>query len=225
MAASFAKFWPSEIGLTIYAQDFTAENTVDLYQEAPWLAPWKAQRSPEDRGKHLIPRQRFKRDAVRFSHKVAALGAGLEAADCDVLIWLDADVLTYAPVTVDWLDSLFPPPAPMAWLDRTKKYAETSFMMFRLPDGGDVIRRVVAMYQGETVFGLAETHDGFVFQHVVDTGEIGAHSLSGEGRKWHNAFVNSPLATRMDHLKRRKGEDRTPRDVRVEPGGGRYWNG
>lgn len=231
MAKTFARFWAREVQLTVYAEGFSGEpngevHFVDLGQAAPWLAPWKAERTPEQRGM-TKDGYRYRWDAVRFSHKIAALSAAMDSR-CDVLIWLDSDIVTHAPATVEWLDSLFPADATMAWLDRIRTYPECGFMMFRLPQAAALINAIVAMYLTGAVFKLQEWHDSFVIHQVakgaVAQGEIKVASLSGEGRAHHHVFASSPLSCKMDHLKGgRKLIGRTPKHERYFKDNLPYW--
>jgi hypothetical protein len=234
MAETFRRHWSSEVQLRLYGEGFVypvsnGVEFVDLDEAASWLADFKAS--------HRDPRYNggqngmdYRRDAVRFAHKVAAIGAAAEA-DCDVLIWIDADVVTHAPVTVEWLDSLFPEPATVGWLDRIGTYPECGFLMLRMPAAREVIDNIVMMYRTGALFQLPEWHDSYVIQHVVTAmlqrGKAKVHSLSGpEGRKnIGHPWVSSPLAACMDHLKgtQRKQRGRSlPADLkhaRPEP----YW--
>lgn len=231
MATTFERHWPADVELTIYAEGFDGDRNgrvrfVDLDQAAPWLKPWKAKRTPDQRG--MTPRgYKFRWDAVKFAHKVAALGAAAEL-EADVLIWLDADIVTHAPVTVEWLDSLFPASADLAWLDRARVYPECGFLMFRLPACGRVIRQIVTTYQTGEIFKLREWHDSYVIETIVKAaeamGEIRVASLSGEGRAHHHVLPNSPVSACLDHLKgNRKTMGRTPKHERRVAGGGAYW--
>ena len=231
MAATFVRHWPREVRLTVYAEGFDggAEEqfeTIPLAAAAPWLAPWKVARSPAQCG--LTPTgYAFRRDAVRFAHKIAAIGAAATELE-SVLIWLDADIVAHAPVTLDWLEALLPADADMGWLDRDHVYPECGFLMFRLPQAGKIIRQIVTAYQTGQIFKLREWHDSYVIETIVKAaetaGDLHVASLSGEGRAHHHVLANSPLAERLDHLKgKRKAIGRTPRHERCVAGGGAYW--
>ena len=232
MATTFCRHWP-EVRLRVYAEGFATEQNgrvefVDLDSAAPWLAPWKESCGPSARG--ITPEgYRFRWDCVKFAHKIAAIGAAADEFDEGVLIWMDADIVTHSPVSMTWLEGLFPEPADIAWLDRIGVYPECGFMMFRLPSALQVIRDLVFVYRGGQVFEFAETHDSFVIQRIVNSavasGEIIVCSLSGEGRRHHHVLANSPLGTRLDHLKgKRKAMGRTPKHERRVAGGGAYWS-
>lgn len=233
MARTFCRHWPAAVPLWVYTEDFDPDGKlpvgrfIDLDIAAPWLAPWKAERTPAQRG-IVNGKYNFRLDAVRFAHKVAAIGAAV-LEDIDILIWMDADIVTHAPVTVGWLNNLFPPSKAVAWLDRERKYPECGFLMFRLPDARAVIDEIITMYRDGGIFQLPQTHDSYVIQHVVESavkrGDIKVTSLSGEARSCGHPFVASPLGSRMDHLKgtRRKEAGRSFRTDSPFPRREPYW--
>ena len=196
-----------------------------------WMGEFKDRhRGNLRRNGHTGTRYDFRYDAVKFAHKVAALtDAGLRL-NKGVLIWLDADTFTHAEVTTRWLETLFPEPSYVAWLDRENCYPECGFIMLRCGHRSHLsaMEKYRDLYLSDNVFGLRETHDSFVFQQLIESmvrrGEIEAPvSLSGD-RRWSHPFVNGPLGACMDHMKgdrKRKGrshkwDTRVPRE---EP----YW--
>jgi hypothetical protein len=232
MVDSFDRFWPEQVGLLVYAEGLSPERRprvtfIDLDAAAPWLKPWKSERTDAQRG--ITPKgYRYRWDAVRFAHKIAALDAAATACDCGLLVWIDSDVMTHAAIASEWLEGLLPQDADLGWLDRARMYPETGFMLFRLPETRVLIQRLADLYATGAIFGLPEWHDAVVIQHAVNEavagGEVMVASLSGRGREHHNVFANSPLAERLDHLKgARKANGRTPPHERVVDGGGKYW--
>jgi hypothetical protein len=243
MAVSFAAHWPAEVTLEIYSEGFTvdvqAPNVIE--RELPgWHVDWKARHATNDDAHGRDARrfgridqrkgkkQSYRRDCVRFSHKVAALtDAALNpvivnrAGPPGWLVMIDADTLTHAPVTIEWLRSLVPVPGHyMAWLDRRAWYPECGFVMFdeRHPAHAEFMARLCAIYSSDAVFTLPETHDSYVLQHMVGLAvAAGTFSqpfgLSGrEGRQSSHPFVHSRLAERLDHAKGKfKFAGRTPR--------------
>ena len=230
MSETFDRHWPKEVGLIIYGEGFQIEDywhpSGQLEQAAPWLPLFKQlYRDPQFNGG---PNRRdYRRDAVRFAHKVAAIGAAAETADCDVLIWCDADTVTHEPVTVAWLDSLFPKSADLAWLDRERAYPECGFLMFRMPAARGLIGDVVRAYREGKIFKMPETHDSYVWQHYVGRMGIKTHSLSGTEGSRHTGhpWISSELASRMDHLKgeKRKANGRSLKSDLRTPRPEPYW--
>jgi hypothetical protein len=241
MAQTYLEYWPAKVPLWIYAEGFDPSSEVpnacciDLEKTVPWQPLFeRLYRGQQYNGG--VDRRDYRRDAVRFSHKVATLGAATEILGAayvepyvsdDVLIWIDADVITHAPVTVDWLEGLFPEPATIAWVDRDRCYPECGFMMFRLPRAQKLIRRVVNAYRSGSIFQLPEWHDSYVIEHYVRSLRVPTHSLSGpEGRRhMGHPFINGPLAACLDHLKgetRRARGKSLPTDL-MKPRSEPYW--
>ncbi len=222
MAKNFIERWPAEASLTIYAEGFRPDvDGVTVKQLPAWLSEFKKENgaTPSRNGRHY-GRYSFKFDAVKFSHKVAALtDFGLTLND-GVMIWMDADTLTHANVTAPWLANLFPEKVTgyMAWLDRSNNAPECGFVMFRCGHGHHrkFMERFRDVYASGEVFKMAETHDSFVLQQLamqaVREGKFPApHSLSGNARNWHHPFVAGPLGERLDHMKGdRKIQGRSP---------------
>lgn len=232
MVATFCRHWPSDVPLSVYAEGFTGEGNgrvafVDFHEACPWFGPWAADQGPGARG--ITPQgYRFRWDAVKFAHKPAAIAAAAKICEADVLIWLDADIITHSLVTLGWLESLLPADADMAWLDRSRWYPECGFLMFRLPGSARLIKTIRRNYKNGLIFNLPETHDSYVIQSIAraaeERGEIKIASLSGKGRNHHHVLVNSPLSVCFDHLKgARKKLGRTPAEERVVGEPHDYW--
>jgi hypothetical protein len=232
MAQSFDQFWPADIPLYLYAEDFEPDHARPLVRRLPtWFSEFKARHAQDPCAHGVVDgRYDFLRDCVRFAHKVAAVtDAGLRL-DTDVLIWADADIVTHAPVSADWLTTLFPPGPHIAWLDRKHLYPECGFYLLRCshPMHREVMKRWQHLYEADAVLALAETHDCYSLQQVVREAEreglLTTHSLSGAGWEHGHPLINSPLGARFDHLKGpRKALGRSqPTDLitpRLEP----YW--
>jgi hypothetical protein len=233
MAESFSFYWPPAIQLTVYTEGFAGDleranvRFEELDLAAPWLGPWQRRYAPIQVarvGSGKSYDMRF--DAIRFSYKVAAIGAADRSAG--VLIWIDADTVTHATITLSWLARLFPS-GDLAWLEREAIYPECGFMMFRLPGAEDVIRDLLNLYQSGRLFALPQWHDSYAIETIASLhaagGKLKIWSLSGAARKHAHVFANSELSTRMDHFKGpRKAAGRTPKGERVaRRDGGRYW--
>lgn len=170
-----------------------------LYENSNWLLDFK------NRNKHR-PTHNYRFDAVRFAHKVAAIELAYEHGDADVLIWIDADCYTHAPVDNLWLQSLIGH-SDLAILNRDKKYTETGFMMFRrCQDINALIAGMVSYYETDRIFQLKEWHDCWVLDTVRKSLEIDTASLSGDASDTGHPLVNGPLGARLDHLKGKRKE-------------------
>lgn len=217
---TFRKHWPESVPLLQY-------DDAALEERSSWLPAFKQRH----RGR---PTVNFKFDAVRFAHKIAAIELAAKGAiesGAGVLIWMDADCITHAPVTTIWLTHLLGE-GDFAYLSRApRKYPECGFMMFRLDERGlAFIRAIVREYETDGLFAMAEWHDSWVIDIVRERfermGKLRCVSLSGAGSRTPHPLVNGPLGAKLDHLKgSRKSEGRSREaDLRVrraEP----YWTG
>lgn len=234
MLESFRAQWPADIEIVIYAEGFDPpEQPGVMVRRLPaWLDEFKKRHANNIRpnGQTLSRRYDYRFDAVKFSHKVAALTEeGMRQSE-GILIWLDADTFTHAPVTKEWLHRLFPAPSYVAWLDRENCYPECGFVMFRCDHRShrDAMEAYRALYVTDALFRYAEWHDSYIFQQLilgmVRDGSIEPPvSLSGD-RRWSHPFVNGPLGACMDHMKgdrksRGRSDRRDMRFQRPEP----YW--
>lgn len=202
---SFQEFW--DIPLRVYRD-------ADL---DGWLPAFK------ERHKHL-PTDNYRKDAVRFAHKVAAIEKAFYVGIADVMIWMDADCVTHAPVEQEWLESLIGD-ADFGYLRRSKKYPECGFMMIRRnPQGAALVNGVVDLYTSDALFGLREWHDSYAIEHVRSSLSIKCASLSGDAEGTGHPLVNGPLGTRLDHLKgTRKAEGRSRSSDLVRPRTEAWW--
>lgn len=204
MMETFHLHWPAEVELRVYSEGW--EGDVDLLDASPWLSDFKARHKDK-------PTRDYRMDAVRFSHKVAAV-CHAAREDVDVLIWLDGDVVTHAPVTVKDLESLAPKGGEwIAWLDRHKSYPECGLYMLNCRHASHLamIDAFESMYTDGHLFGLSEWHDSYVLEQVVRSASMTTKSLSGPGRFTNHPMINGPLGTWFDHCKgRRKQAGRSP---------------
>jgi hypothetical protein len=232
MAESFDQFWPTNIPLYLYAEDFQPDHDRPIRRTLPiWLAEFKARHAEHPYAHGMIDgKYDFRFDCVRFAHKVAAVTDAASKLDTDVVIWADADIVTHAPVNTRWLKSLFPPGPYIAWLDRYRHYPECGFYMLRTthPAHRTTMARWQHLYESDAVFGLVQTHDSYVLQQVIREAEreglVTAHSLSGEAHQHRHPLINGPLGKCLDHLKgRRKVLGRSPSTDLMTPRLEEYW--
>lgn len=228
MIATFLDNWPGDVPLTVYTEGWGPRDCPimgyafrDLMQMSPWLADFKERHKDKPTG-------HFRKDAVRFAHKVAALTHAASVFTGDVLIWLDGDIVTHSPVPRKVLEELAPKGDEwIAWLDREGLYPECGWYALncRHPEHGAMVSAFAAMYADGHLFALPEWHDSYVLEHVVKTAGIAAKSLSGDGRKTSHPLVNSPVLSRyFDHTKGpRKLTGRTPAKERKIRDGHGYW--
>lgn len=224
MVWTFEEYWPAEVDLRIYSEGWDAPieraEVVDLLAASDWLADFKERH----RGRRFSG---YRHDAVRFSHKIAALLHADETTRADFLVWIDGDVSTHQPITLADLERLAPGPDTwIAWLDRQGTYPECGFYIVnrRHQMHAEAMTELRRMYADDGLFALAEFHDSFVLQCVVDGLGLPWASLSGRGRATGHPMINGPLGAWLDHAKGgRKRTGRSPRRDLVVPRTEPHW--
>ena len=210
---TFERHW-SSVPLMTYTDE-------ELEDQSSWLAAFKKRHAHR-------PTDDYRMDAVRFSHKVAAIDLAAQRSTADVLIWIDADCITHSPVTPAWLERLLRD-GDFAYLRRATKYPECGFMMFRRNARGlRLIAEIALQYRADRLFELPEWHDSYVIDVVrakrEAIGMLRTVSLSGSGERTHHPLINGPLGEKLDHLKgpRKQAGKSYARDLKVRRGEG-YW--
>lgn len=230
MMDTFLHHWSCGVHLHVYYEGWNPFDEVQdelivykhLVTESDWLRYFK------HRHRALRDDNGYRMDAVRFSHKIAALLHAAQDKTIDYLIWLDGDIITHTDFDAEHLDSILPKEASIAWLDRTRYYPECGFYILNMHHMGTLylLNMLKRMYAEDQLFALKEWHDSYVLQQCVIELGTPAVSLSGDGIRTHHPLVNGPLGQWFDHLKgKRKAIGKTPKiDVLVqrnEP----YWRG
>ena len=190
-----------------------------LEDASEWLAEFKHRH--RDR-----PTNNYRFDAVRFAHKVAAMELAFRVGDGDVLVWIDADCVTHAPVDSEWLAGLLGA-ADFGYLRRANKYPECGFMLIRRNDAGaKLVQELVRLYRTDALFELEEWHDSWAIEQVRRRIDVACSSLSGDAEATGHPLVNGPLGARLDHLKgKRKAAGKSLRsDIKTNRTED-YWHG
>lgn len=236
MVETFIDFWPDEIGLLLYVEGFEvppeilASGRVSVRGLPEWQREFVVRHLANlpAHGRRVGGGYNYKFDAVRFSYKTGAVIDAASYPMSDVLIWLDADSLTHAPVPLSFIKSLLPPESEMAWLDRATMYPECGFYMLDLRSSRiqNLVQTWKGLYTSDRVFTMEEWHDSHVLMVLVQRAGLRTASLSGEARTHSHPLINGPLGAYMDHLKgprKELGKSR-PGDLRKQREED-YWRG
>ncbi len=231
MVETFARFWPADVHLLVYTEGFECPlmRNVRGLEFPQWFVEWKKRHALNPDAHGLDYRRNrpgkpydFRRDCVKFAHKIAAITTAALYAEYDLMVWMDADTLTHRHVDETWLRSLmFDGQAEpyMAWLDRRRLYPECGFLLFNCRHRAHrpFMTALRDLYESDRVFDLSETHDSYVLQQLVRQWAANDQmpepvSLSGAAAASHHPFPLSELGSRLDHAKGpRKKYGRTPR--------------
>lgn len=185
MLQNFCAYWPKEIPILVQLDgDLLAPDVQRLLRDGDGL---KCGREKDHAG--FVARnagkddpQDYRKQAVRFCHKVFALKYSLEAVQRAkaggagdaprYLIWLDADVLTTRAVTVADIEKCLPKEGDaVSYMGRKDwPHSECGWLAFDLDNGGaEVIDKMVSVYTTDILFKAEQWHDSWIFDMVTGT--------------------------------------------------------
>jgi hypothetical protein len=201
---SFEANWPKDVQLHVYAENcqprVSRSRVWDLHHECPKLVEFK-----EAHGHRAT--DNFRKDAVRFAHKVFAVLHAGRNLKVDRLFWIDADTYTFAPIPIAFLESCLEDGYYTSCLLRKKIYTECSFVGYapQHPYHFKFLNAWERYYTQGEVFKLDQWHDCETYDKVrrefEQKGWIMTQNLSGKFTDTTHPFVNCVLGQYMDHLK------------------------
>jgi hypothetical protein len=216
---SIFKNWPKEVKKIFYPDDLQqqihADNTtyLNLKNNQPELQEFIDRNKNNDLIKEKMEnpmRSAFEYDAIRFSYKVFCMLDAAEKCNTDVLIFIDADTVTYKKVPLEWLEHIAPEDKFTTFLGRPKKgFSETGFITFNLalPESQKFFARWREYYKQDLWKNLKGFTDSFTYDAArIDSTDRSLDNDLNDGRYLgyrgsKHPFVNSELGDYMDHLK------------------------
>ncbi len=211
MAETFDRYWPQDVQLHFYAEDFEPDVlseriiTHDLLAVSPELVAFKQRHANNPKIRRAMTKTHwqmrgdwrklkfkirrktnigYRWDAVRFSHKTFAIFHAAEHCTADVLFWLDADIRFFADLSHDFFEELMPADCMLSYLARPK-FSECGFVGYNL--GHPAIRQFLTefkeLYTEDTLFKEKQWHDSYLFDVVRQRFEKQGHKTHdiGEG--------------------------------------------
>lgn len=145
-------------------------------------------------------------NAQKFAVKPFVWHDAAERLERGILVWLDGDTVTTAPVPPTLIEnSLWP--YDVAYLGRKMMHPETGFVVFRLPAAMKLLTWMREAYRS----GLyREWSDGWTDCHAmraglkacdVDAIDLTSYRHAGEWRSSADAFALSPIGPYVQHHK------------------------
>lgn len=220
---TFAEFWPADVKLIAYVEagethpraetrDLLAVKALRDFLAAHADDPKACGRVPTPvwKSKDVIAGYSYRTDAVKFCRKVFTIREAALWCDDDILVWIDADVVTHRPIPDGFVEGLLGDD-DIAYLGRRASHSECGFLAFRLPEAYRLIKDWRDFYVTGEAFALPEQHDSYLFDRAR---ERNPHTRcldltpDGAGHVW----MTSPLGRAgLDHLKGdRKALGRSP---------------
>jgi hypothetical protein len=209
---SFDRFWSKDIELRVYTEEpeqMPRDACRDLWAipgardcQAHYAPAQYHGRVPDERWK---PSARaagynYRFDAAKFwKQLIIPQAASLDMPDGDILIWLDGDVETIAPIEkeqiADWLGD-----AEVCYLGRAPKHSEIGFWAVRLNAITRKFLRLIALqYTSGRVLQLKESHSAFVWDAVRQSMRMIERDMTPGGRG--HVFPQSPVGQHLRHDK------------------------
>lgn len=201
------RLWDPTISLTVYVDGMDPAEvkcahrdiTVKTLEEVEGFNVFR-QNNPDKKGE-TPEGYNFRLDALKFCAKVFALYDA--ARDESPFVWLDGDVVTTAPLTVEWLGRMCA--KHVTHLGRKGiNYSETGFIYFEGVEARTLIADMYDIYMSGELFNYAEWTDAFIFERVLQMHRmhgLNAVNLVDPSYVGLDAFENSPLKEVFTHLK------------------------
>lgn len=215
MIQSFMSKWPDNYELAIYYDD-DKDQIFDQLGKVERIKTYNLNfYTPEliefvNRHKNRPDQQDPKElhlGAVRFAYKTFSIIHGTQVGDCDLAVWLDADVVTHTAIPADFIEKLHPSDCLVSYLGRENNYSECGFVIYNThhPDHKEFMDMWRLLYTNDDVFKLPQWHDSFVFDTIRRELEhrrgTKNNNLTPWGKDYQHVFINSMLGDYMDHLK------------------------
>jgi hypothetical protein len=218
---TFEYYWPKHIKLAFYSEkpirkigrcerrslwdcpgqkEFIEENLANPVAHGQEPHPnWskKDHRNFKDAG------YTFRFQAVRFSRQLFIPEHAVSLmSDDDIFVWMDADVVSYAPVPADMVER-FLAGRDLVSLGRDDSATELGFWAIRINERSRaLVQSMAESCRSGEIFSLKEWHSGFVFDHYVAKAKQAGLThrnltSSGSGHVWFQC----ELGQYTDHLK------------------------
>ena len=218
---TFNQYWPQEVELYIYHEGimdalFLDHHAYDIF-DVPECSHF-SRRYHEDtlangrvidkpypwKKKCVDDKYNFRYDAYKFSKKVFAILDVMNKVKEGKLFWVDADIVTFAPVTISFLDNLLSNDCDTCYLGRSNGgHSECGFVGYNLDNTvtWSFIDYFAWVYSSSEVFKYKEWHDSYIYDKVREHMKsiLTEYCIPSTGRG--HVFINSILGSVMDHLK------------------------
>lgn len=217
MLESFVAYWPKEIPLLVQLDDDLLVPSVNkIIRDGDGLnVGWTKDHADfVKRNKDKDSKDDYRKQAVRFCHKVFALKFACDsamkartggAADAPrYLIWLDADVLTTKPVTIEDIQKCLPKEGDaVSYLGRKDwPHSECGWLVFDLENGGDSFINILHQYYlGDEVFKQEQWHDSWIFDQVRNATNAKTATNLTPNATGMEVWPQSPMASWSRHYK------------------------
>lgn len=216
MLNSFVQNWPAEVPILIQLDDdllVDQVNKIKRPQDGLAVGVTKEHHDFVQRNKSKDDPTDYRKQCVRFSHKVFAIHRAWQAAKTAkekgeptsrYLIWMDADTVTNRPVTIDEIKECIPKEGEaVSYLGRKDwPHSECGWLAFDLDnEGGLFIDVLHGIYVSDEILKLKETHDSWAFDYVRQSKDAPPCTNLTEGKPGMDIWPHSPMGKWSTHKK------------------------
>jgi len=216
MLQSYAQYWPKDIRLLVQLDDDLLVPDVDKIlrpQDAMVVGHDEQHAAFIERNKGKDDPTNYRKQPVRFCHKVFAIHRTLQAVNDAksagakdtprYIIWMDADVVTTKPVTMEDIKKCLPKEGDaVAYLGRKDwEHSECGWLAFDLQNcGDDIIKKLYSEYVTDSVLAMSQQHDSWVFDRILEDYSELATNLTKD-KPGMEIWPQSPMAAWSIHYK------------------------
>jgi hypothetical protein len=221
---TFLKYWPENISLQIYAEGFHLEQSIYRVNIVSFeahlshlLQTFSDQQNLLLQKIGQVPTNNYLFDAMKFAKKGFALIDGIEKNIGKQVIWLDADIYTFFPISNHQLSKFLQSDNEEVFCSHLRRFGmhtESGFLSFSTlhPLTNEFCERYKSIYLSGAIFHLEHWTDCHVFDclktYYISFGFQNAFYEIPALPSTH-PFINSPLGLFMDHLKGNRKNDGT----------------
>lgn len=213
---TFDRYWPKEVDLVVYVEEEIptpergkqrnvlgipgCREFIEAYQGDPRFTG-KAE-VPGWRKKDLQAGYSYRYDAVKFCRQLFIPDSCASVLpDADILVWLDADVVSYADVPNGLVDALIGD-ATLCYLGRRDGHSDLGFWAVRLnPSSRAFLKSLADCYRTGAIFKLQEWHSAYVFDHFVNQYKDCFKCKSLTSHTKGHVWFDCEIGRYTDHLK------------------------
>lgn len=142
----------------------------------------------------------YRFDLLKFSKMIYVMWSEAHRDPTGRMVWLDGDCLLRKQLPDDFIDLALPDGYAYSYLGRGKKYSETGFLVFNLPDALPILDEWAGYCTNDTFFREKEQHSAYLFDRAREKHpDIKGYDLTpnGSGHPIYDCFVGEYIS----HLK------------------------
>lgn len=207
---SFLSNWPSDIKLTVYAEDWSEDlpnvEILDIDREVPEINEFIRHCSDEisqlEKKDRNSKRINWYNKAIRWSFKSLVIRKELMRKDRRYLIWLDGDVTSLGTPPMNLAGALLNGASFASQMERVKgmPHCETGIIAFDThhQECARIIEHIAEGYIENKVLELEKPWDGFWFAELVKRG-VSFTDLNRERSAGKKTFNNKHIYRILEH--------------------------